>query len=81
MFRADCGPCGLTFVKMFRADCGTQNFLITLSVTIFFFHDVHLLLNAVTFVSEMMAIFLQLILLANTAAFGCYLLGLVSPSF
>jgi len=28
-----------------------------------------------------MAIFLQLILLANTAAFGCYLLGLVSHSF
>jgi len=32
-------------------------------------------------VSEVMAIFLQLILLANTAAFGYYLLGLVSHSF
>jgi len=38
-------------------------------------------LNIVTFASEVMEIFLQLILLANTAAFGCYLLGLVLHSF
>jgi len=49
----------------------------TLRVIIFFFRDVHLLLNTVTIVNEVMAIFLHLILLSNTAAFGCYLLGLV----
>ena len=39
------------------------------------------MVNALTYVSQVMAIFLQIILLANTSAFGCYLLGLVSHSF
>ena len=38
-------------------------------------------LTAVTSVSEVFMIFLQLILFANTAAFFCSLLGLVSYSF
>jgi len=46
----------------------------------FFFCDVHSLCN-VTSVSEVIVIFFQLILLANTAAFFCSLLGLVSHSF
>jgi len=48
---------------------------------IFFFRDVHLLLNAVTSVSEVIVVLLQLILFANTAAFFCFLPGLVSHSF
>ena len=39
------------------------------------------LLNAVTCVSEVIVIFLQLILFANTALFFCSLLGLVSHTF
>jgi len=38
-------------------------------------------LTVVSFVSAVIVIFLQLILLANTAAFFCSLLGLVSHSF
>jgi len=38
-------------------------------------------LSAISFVSEMIAIHLQQILLANTAAFFCSLLELVSHSF
>jgi len=79
------------FVKMVRA-C-IQNFFITFRVTIFFFPDVHLLccvenlqigfvvLTAVTSVGKVIVIFLQLILFANTAAFICSLLGLVSSYF
>jgi len=40
-----------------------------------------IVLTAVTSVSEVIVIFLQLILLAKTAAFFCSLLGLVSHSF
>jgi len=38
------------------------------------------LLTAVTSVSEVIAIFLQLILFTNTAAFFCSLFGLISQS-
>ena len=53
---------------------------ITLRVTTFFFGDVDLLC-AVTSVSEVIAIFLQLIMLANTAVFFHSLLGFVSHCF
>jgi len=73
---------GLIFSKCFGPIAGlhTKYFNNTKSNN-FFFRDVHLLCYAVTFVSEVMAIFLQLMLLANTAAFGCYLLWLISNSF
>jgi len=47
----------------------------------FFFRDRFVVLTVVSFVSAVIVIFLQLILLANTAAFFCSLLGLVSHSF
>ena len=69
---------GLKFVKIFRA-C-IQNFSITFRATFVFFRDVDLLClpQYSTSVSEVVVIFLQLILLANTAAFFYSLLGLVS---
>jgi len=71
---------GLRFVKIFRA-C-IQNFFITFRVTIFFLPwRRFVVLTAVTSVSEVIMICLQLILFANTAAFFYSLLGLVSHSF
>jgi len=73
---------GLILSKCFGSIAGlhTKYFNNTKSNN-FFFRDVHLLCYAVTFVSKVMAIFLQLVLLANTATFGCYLLRLFSNSF
>jgi len=49
---------------------------------LFFFCDVDLLcFSAVASVSEVIVIFLQLILFANTVAFFCSLLGLQSRTF
>jgi len=71
---------GLKFVKIFRA-C-IQNFFITLKSNDFFLSwRRFVVLTAVTSVSEVIVIFLQLILFANTAAFFYSLLGLVSHCF
>jgi len=51
----------------------------TLRVTIFFFRDIRFVVpTMVICVSEVIVIFLQLILFSNTAAFLYSLLGLVS---
>ena len=71
---------GLEFVKVFRA-C-IQNFFIALGVTIFFLSwRRFVVLTAVTSVREVIVIFFQLILFANTDVFFSSLLGLVSQSF
>ena len=74
---------GLILPKHFGPIAGlhTKFFNNTKSNNFFLPWRTFVVLNAVTFVSEVMAIFLQPILLANTAAFGCYLLGLLSHSF
>jgi len=68
------------FGKMFRA-CA-HNFFITFRVTIFLSWSTLVVLVAVTSVSKVIAIFLQLILHvpANTATFFCSLLRLFSHS-
>jgi len=70
---------GFKFVKIFRT-C-MQNFYNIKSNYFFLSWLTFVVLTAVTSVSEVIVIFLQLILLANTAAFFSSLLGLVSHSF
>ena len=73
---------GLILSKCFGPIAGLHTkFFNNTEINNFFSWRTVVVLNIVTFASEVMAIFLQLILLANTAAFGCYLLGLVLHSF
>ena len=70
---------GLKCVKMFRADFRpAHNFCVTFRTIYFLLIRTFVVFLAVTSVSEVIVIFLQLILFANTAAFFCSLLGLVS---
>jgi len=78
-FRIGPGP-GLSFSKYFGP--AYKTFCVALIATIFFFRDVDPLCSpGVTSVSEVIVIFLHLILFANTAAFFHSLLGLASHYF
>jgi len=59
----------------------TQVFYTIRSNDFFLSRSAFFLLTVVTSVKEVVVIFLQLILFANTAAFFCFLLGLVSYTF
>ena len=59
----------------------TQGFYTIRSNDFFLSWSIFVLLTVVTSMSEVIVIFLQLILFANIAAFFCSLLGLVSHSF
>ena len=67
---------GLKFVTMFRADVGLayKTYKNNIQSNDFFFRDVHLLCSPWSLLLEVIMTFLQLILLANTAAFFCSLL-------
>ena len=71
---------GLSLWKCFGTISGphTQVFYTTRSNDLFRFWSAFVLLTVVTSVSEVIVIFLQPILFANTAAFFCSLLGFVS---
>jgi len=74
---------GLKLVKLFWADFGPAytSFLYHSNNDFFLSRSTFVLLTVVTSVSEVTMTFLQLVIFANTAAFFCSLLGLVSHSF
>jgi len=80
-FRVGSGS-GLRLSKYFRPISGLHKKLfITLRITTFFSWRRFVVLTAVTYVSEVIVSFLQLLLFANTAAFFYSPLGLVSHWF
>jgi len=80
-FRVGSGS-GLSLSKCFWPISGLHTQVCyTIQSNDFFSWRAFVLLTAVTFVGEVIVIFLQQILFANTDAFFCSLLGLVSHSF